>query len=258
MVWGLGFRLVWFDISRGLRFFWLSLNSTFIRRPNPNTFYSTLIDVYWGKIVREISTLELAHGKTLDDRGYWRYADYYFMKSGPNITLSFYFWDLSHEFYIINEFGHVGLYDEVVMDVEFSRCLDVNTFSAPLREDVNTDTLHDVLRRGFNIGSEFKWRLHEPHERICHRPRGNYIRVSLEYLRVGWRPQMHQFLKNLYKYRFGLSMFQFSPNSIWWMNWFLGVCHKQNLIPTYKLFDTIFQVQRSTMHPLFWVTLCWG
>ena len=62
---------------------------------------------------------------------------------------------------------------------------------------------------------------------------------------------MHQFLKNLCKYQFGVSMLQFSPNSIRWMNWFLGVCHKQKLLPTFKLFHTMFRVQRSALHPLF-------
>ena len=46
-------------------------------------------------------------------------------------------------------------------------------------------------------------------------------------------------------------MLQFSPNSIRWMNWFLGVCHKQKILPTFKLFHTIFRVQRSTLHPMF-------
>ena len=30
-----------------------------------------------------------------------------------------------------------------------------------------------------------------------------------------------------------------------------GAFHKKNLLPTYKIFDTIFKVQRSTLHPLF-------
>ena len=137
------------------------------------------------------------------------------------------------------------------MDVEFAHCTGVNSHPAPVKEGVDPNVLHDVLRRVFKIGPEFEWRLPRPHERIYHRSKGGYLKVSLEHLKGGWRPRMHQFLKNLYKYHFGVSMLQFSPISIRWLNWFLGVCHKQKLLPTYKLFDLLFRVQRSTRHPLF-------
>ena len=230
-------------------------------RPNsrPSGPCSSIVDLYWGKmgkkkgveVVTELSTHQLAPGESLDDRGYWLNTSFYFVLSDPAIPLSFYFRDLSHEFTHIHEFGHAGLYDEAVMDAEFAHCPGANSPPAPLKDGVDPDALIEVMRGVFNIGPEFDIRLPKSHERIYHRPKDGGIGVSFEHLRAGWRPRMHQFLKNLCKYQFGVSMLQFSPNSIRWMNWFLGVCHKQKLLPTFKLFHTIFRVQRSTLHPLF-------
>ena len=77
--------------------------------------------------------------------------------------------------------------DEAVMDVEFSRCLGVNSPPAPLKEYIVPNILQDVLLMIFNIGNELEWRLPEPQKMIYHRPKGNYIGVSLEHLMEGWR-----------------------------------------------------------------------
>ena len=111
------------------------------------------------EVVTELSTIQLAPGEGLDDRGYWIDTSYYFVQSDPAIPLSFYFRDLSHEFTHIHEFGHVGLYDEAVMDVEFAHCPGVNSPPALLKEGVDPNVLQDVLRGVFNIWPEFEWRL---------------------------------------------------------------------------------------------------
>ena len=256
---GFGYRLCMVRYIERAQVF-LSSSEFYLRaNARPSGPLSFVVDVNWGRmgkrrgvdVVTQLCTHQLSPGESLDDRGYWLDTSFYFVLRDPAIPLSFYFRELSHEFTHIHEFGHAGLYDEAVMDVEFAHCLGVNSPPAPLREGVDPDVLQNVFRGVFNIGPEYEWRLPEPHERIYHRPEGVYLGVSLEHLRGGWRPRMHQFVKNLFKYQFGVSMLQFSPNSIRWVNWFMGVCHKQNLLPTFKLFHLLFRVQRSTLHPLF-------
>ena len=182
-------------------------SSELYHRPNgrPSGPCASVVELYWGKIgkkkgvevVTELSTHQLAPGESLDDRGYWLNTSFYFVLSDPAIPLSFYFRDLSHEFTHVHEFGHAGHYDEAVMDAEFANCPGANSPPAPLRDGVDPDALIDVMRGVFNLGREFDIRLPKTHERIYHRPNDGGIGVSFEHLRVGWRPQMHQFLKNL-------------------------------------------------------------
>ena len=66
-------------------------------RPSPTC--SPTIELYWCKmvmkknieVVTELSTIQLAPGEGLDDRGYWLDTSYYFVQSAPAIPLSFYF-----------------------------------------------------------------------------------------------------------------------------------------------------------------------
>ena len=120
-----------------------------------------LANLPWGKMVRrkkgadvvkELNTLVIPPGETLDDRGYWRDIDYYFIQKDPDVPLSFFFRDLSHEFHTTHEFGHASLYDQVVTDMEFVKCLGVNSPPATLQEGMNPIVFEKVFRGVFNIG----------------------------------------------------------------------------------------------------------
>ena len=95
----------------------------------------------------------MSPGESLDDRGYWLDSSFYFVPSRPSYSPFFLFPGSLPRIHTIHEFGHAGLYDEAVMDVEFAHCLGVNSPPAPLKEGVDPDVLQDVLKGGFQYRS---------------------------------------------------------------------------------------------------------
>lgn len=85
------------------------------------------------------------------------------------------------------------------MDRDFSELLGVSLAPVNLRPIVRTCELESALKTVFQFDDGFEWRLSSPNEHVCYRPGDGYIGISLEHLRVGFRPWSHHFIKALCK-----------------------------------------------------------
>lgn len=137
------------------------------------------------------------------------------------------------------------------MDRDFIELPGVNSPPAPLRPIARTAELEADVKVIFHFDDGFEWLLPGPDECIYHRPRDGYVGISLEHPRAGFRLRSCHFLKALCKDVYHLPIQQLVPNSIRWIVWYIGCSNAGGFQPTFKLFHTLFKLQKSMVSPLY-------
>ncbi|KAK1372539.1 hypothetical protein POM88_028732 [Heracleum sosnowskyi] len=172
----------------------------------------------------------------------WHDIDSLFHPKSEKAPQGYYFRNLSESFSVCPR----RVYDPNDMDEVFADCKSVNRASTFKMKYVDA-----LLKAVFHFGEGFEWRLAKPHERIYHRPDGVWFGVTLEQLRAGLRPKCHHFIKALCRQKLNIPITQIVPNGIRWLNWFIACCTRSKIEPTFRIFFTLFIVQKSTLSPLY-------
>lgn len=197
-------------------------------------------------------TLDIGSDGTLcQEDGSWKGTEYLFIRGENRANKEFCFRDLSWTYDNRQELRHPDHYDKGQMDRDFGHLPRVSSPPRVLKAVARTAELEAVLKVVFHFDEGFEWRLPAPEERVYYLLGDGYIGVYLEHHRAGYRPRSHHFLKALCKDEYQIPIQQLVPNTVRWIIWFIGYCNTTGYQPTFKLFHTLFKLQKSIVAPLY-------